>query len=218
MDGGFEEGDTRTRLLEAAGEVFAEVGYRMATLREICRRAGANNAAINYHFRDKEQLYCAVIEGLLEQAHDQMPFLAVDPAAPPRQKLYAFVRKTLHSLLGSGRMTTRLLKLMSREMVETTPALDLIVEKVVRPVGDALAQILREFLGPAADDRLVFDCVRSILSQCITYDQSRSMIVRLGHYSEFDDATIEHVADHIVAFSLGGIHSLAGQAAEHVRA
>ena len=38
---------TRRRLLEAAGEVFAEHGFRAATVQEICRRADANIAAVN---------------------------------------------------------------------------------------------------------------------------------------------------------------------------
>ena len=56
---------TKVRLLEAAGEEFAEKGYELARVRSICERAGANLAAVNYHFGDKEQLYLDV----LREAH-----------------------------------------------------------------------------------------------------------------------------------------------------
>ena len=49
--------DTRERLLHAAAEMFAEHGYRDARVRDICQRAGANIAAVNYHFGDKQRLY-----------------------------------------------------------------------------------------------------------------------------------------------------------------
>src|SRR5262245_27283390 len=54
--------DTRRRLLEAAAEVFAEEGFRKATLQEIARRASANIASTSYHFGSKERLYAAVFE------------------------------------------------------------------------------------------------------------------------------------------------------------
>ena len=55
--------DTKTRLLEAAGEEFAEKGFEGATIRAIIEKAKANIAAVNYHFGDKERLYVqAVIE------------------------------------------------------------------------------------------------------------------------------------------------------------
>ena len=57
---------TKVKLLEAAGEEFADKGFERATIRGICERAGANIAAVNYHFGDKEQLYArAVIEGIV---------------------------------------------------------------------------------------------------------------------------------------------------------
>ena len=47
---------TSDRLLEAAGEVFAEQGFHRATVRQITERARVNVAAINYHYRDKAEL------------------------------------------------------------------------------------------------------------------------------------------------------------------
>src|SRR3954468_7815087 len=48
---------TKARLLDAAGEEFANKGFELARVRAICERAGANLAAVNYHFGDKEALY-----------------------------------------------------------------------------------------------------------------------------------------------------------------
>lgn len=52
---------TRERLLEAAEELFVERGYNHVTIRDICKTAGANVAAVNYYFRDKLGLYQEVL-------------------------------------------------------------------------------------------------------------------------------------------------------------
>src|SRR5215831_1144132 len=86
--------DTRERLLEAAGQVFSEKGFRDATVREIVRRAGgANIAAVNYHFRDKEGLYAAVLEHFAHAAVAKYPAHGgLPPDATPAEQLHAFVR------------------------------------------------------------------------------------------------------------------------------
>ena len=55
------EENTRDKILNAAGEVFAEQGFEGATVRAITERAGVNVAAVNYHFRDKAELYTRVV-------------------------------------------------------------------------------------------------------------------------------------------------------------
>jgi AcrR family transcriptional regulator len=52
---------TRERLLQAATRLFADNGYRGASVRDICNLAGANPGAVSYHFVGKRQLYRAVL-------------------------------------------------------------------------------------------------------------------------------------------------------------
>ena len=84
--------------------MFAEAGFRNATVREICRRAGANIAAINYHFGDKETLYLEVLRYAHGKALEKYPPLLDVPAdAPPEKKLRAFVHSFLLRIFDKGR-------------------------------------------------------------------------------------------------------------------
>lgn len=52
----------RKRLLDAAREVFVELGYEGATLRRIAQRAGYTTGAVVHHFRDKESMILTLCE------------------------------------------------------------------------------------------------------------------------------------------------------------
>ena len=201
-------GETIDRLLAAATEVFADVGYRAATLREICRRGDANIAAVNYHFHDKEQLYKAVLEHAVLSAGEGLAQIAPRQTSLPEEKLRHFILHLFHSLLGAER-PVQLLRLIAHEMVEPTPALDVAVEKAARPLNEILAGIVAELLGRAANPTLVRDCVDSILSQCSSYHHSEAIIQRLYQLNVHDPATIERLAKHVYRFSLGGVRAIA---------
>jgi AcrR family transcriptional regulator len=54
--------DTKTLILDAAEQAFADLGFGSASLRHIIRAAGVNLAAVHYHFGSKEALVAAVFE------------------------------------------------------------------------------------------------------------------------------------------------------------
>ncbi len=201
---------TRQRLLEAAGEVFAEVGFKGATVRDICGRAGANVAAVNYHFGDKERLYSAVLRYAHSVAAAKLSPLSIDPATPAAEKLGGFIWHMLHKILGEGRPAWHG-KLMSREMVDPTPALDELVASEIRPMHDLLKTIVIDLLGPqASGDRiLVARCMASVIGQCLFYHNCRPVIDRLGLITHYDPAEL---APHVTAFSLAGIAAMAASA------
>src|SRR5579862_882776 len=144
---------TRQRLLEAAGEVFAERGFQAATVKEICQRAEANIAAINYHFRDKNSLYAEVIKFTQQRAKEKY-VQALDAAKTPEERLERFILTILQRILDVGRPAWHG-KLMAREMIDPTPALDPIVKESVVPLLKMFHDTIREILGPGVDESKV---------------------------------------------------------------
>lgn len=197
--------ETRLRLLEAAGEVFAEHGYRRATVREICSRADANIAAVNYHFGDKEKLYISALQHWLGEALRKFPPDGGLPSsAPPEQRLHAFVRSWLFRMLGTG-MPAWHGKLMAREMSEPTAGFDTILAESVRPLANRLSGLVGELLGPDVSERTVRDCALSVAGQCCFYRHAHEMIKRLFPDHSQGPEDIEHLSNHITQFSLAAI-------------
>jgi AcrR family transcriptional regulator len=56
-----ETRSTKDRILDAAERLFADQGFAATSLRDITAEAGANLAAVNYHFKSKESLIVAVV-------------------------------------------------------------------------------------------------------------------------------------------------------------
>ncbi|MCA9286415.1 MAG: CerR family C-terminal domain-containing protein [Phycisphaerales bacterium] len=203
---GSSSAQTRERLIEAAGQVFAERGFRQATIRQICNRAGANIAAVNYHFGGKRHLYAAVLRDAHRRSHDEFPiFLDTDPTDPPEERLRAFIRSFLLRMLAPGRPAWHG-RLMIREMADPTPALDELVRDSITGHFADLGQVLHELMGPQASLESVRLHAMSIVAQCLFYRMARPVIERLvpGRYGSDE---VEALAQHITAFSLAGIRA-----------
>jgi AcrR family transcriptional regulator len=208
---------TRQRLIEVAGEVFADQGFRSATIRDICGRAGANVAAVNYHFGDKEQLYLDV----LEYAHRTSltrypPDLGTTPDSSTEDRLRAFVRSFLLRLFDDG-VPAWLGKLTAREMVEPTPALDGLVERVMRPMFTSLVGLVADLSGPNADPERIRLCAQSVVGQLIFYRHAQECLRRLGPDAVCGRDKLEAIADHVTRFSLAAIRDLANEPARASR-
>jgi AcrR family transcriptional regulator len=197
--------ETRLRLLEAAGKVFAEQGFHRATIRDICSRADANIAAVNYHFGDKERLYVAVIQYWLGEAlRKYPPDGGRAPDAPADERLHAFVRSWLFRMLDEGTPAWHG-KLMAREMSEPTAAFEVLMSETVRPMSQRLTAIVRELLGPHVDEHTVRDCTMSVAGQCCFRRHAHEMIRRLYPDQPYTSERIEQLARHVTDFSLAAI-------------
>jgi AcrR family transcriptional regulator len=63
--------DTKTRILDAAEELFTEHGFEATSLRQLTTAAGVNLAAVNYHFGSKEELFQAVLTRRLDPMNQE---------------------------------------------------------------------------------------------------------------------------------------------------
>jgi AcrR family transcriptional regulator len=199
---------TRQLLLRAAAEVFAERGFRAASIREICARANANVAAVNYHFGDKEALYLEVLKDTLRCTREKYPpDMGLKAGASVEQKFRAFVHSFLLRIFDTEPQACHG-KLLSREMVEPTAALDALVEAEMRPMSAQLQKILRELLGAKAPDKTVRLCTMSVVSQIVFYHHCRPVIERLHPELRYAPKDVERLAEHISSFCLAAIKGM----------
>jgi len=193
---------TRHRLLEAAGEIFARKGYRAATVREICARAGTNLAAVNYHFGDKQNLYVEAVR----HAHfgDDEPPPSFPPGTPPEEKLRRMVREMFVRLLGRQRPAWHA-QLMAREMAEPTEACAAMVAQRVRERHRAFDEVLRELVPPGASEMDRHLIGFSIIGQCLHFKIHRPIAVHLVGEEELAAYDIERLTEHVTRFTLAAL-------------
>jgi TetR/AcrR family transcriptional regulator, regulator of cefoperazone and chloramphenicol sensitivity len=201
-----DDRETRDRLVAAAARLFAAHGYKKVTVREICRAARANVAAVNYHFGGKLGLYRTV----LQQAIDAMVRMneAVRVAGegrPPEEKLRRFIVILLNQILTPEH--AMLHHLVQREVQDPTSVLDALVDQGIRPRLEYLARVVAEMIGSDPRDDRVLRCVGSINAQAILY-MPNPIATRLGFSFKGTSKDIEAAAAHIAAFSIAGVHAL----------
>jgi TetR/AcrR family transcriptional regulator, regulator of cefoperazone and chloramphenicol sensitivity len=205
--------DVKERLIEAAGEIFARRGYRGATIRDICKKAGAHVGAVNYHFRDKKGLFADVLEHARQwSVRKYPPDAGLGPNASSEERLRAFIRSFLLRVLGQG-VPDWHGQLIARETGEPSEALSQMVRSSIHPLYIYLSDIVRELLAAESDatddaNLTTFLCAMSVTSQCLQYFTSAHVIAALCP-SSFDITDIDGLTDHITRFSLGGIRASA---------
>jgi TetR/AcrR family transcriptional regulator, regulator of cefoperazone and chloramphenicol sensitivity len=196
---------TRVRLLEAAGPVFAEHGYQAATVREICARAGANVAAVNYYFRDKAGLYLEVIRYSLSESGLPEPREAVMQAKTPQEELRMMIGAMLRRMYGVTKGPACHFRIMVHEMAQPTEALPGVVKEIMEPNYEAMRGILGRLLGKPPGDDVTRLYAHSIIAQIVHYAHARPVINLLWPELKLTPERLDAIAAHISAFSLQAI-------------
>lgn len=204
---------TRDKLIEAAGYVFAERGFRAATIREICRRAGANVAAVNYTFGDKMGLYTEVLRYSVRAAKTAAMNAALDADLSAEDTIRGVVRARLKSLC-SGERPEWQIRLVMHEFSQPTPAMARVVDEGMRPIYDRMRKAVGEVIGLPPDHETTKLSVNSIVGQILFYTFSWPVLSHLMPELKLTPDQLDRIADHIADFSLAYLKKV-GQGKAH---
>ena len=197
--------DTQAKLLDSAGQVFAEHGFKSATIREICRRAGAKNiAAVNYYFRDKEQLYRETLQYAFKCGMEQLPTPQWPEGVPAEQKLRELIRVIVYHMIALQGQQPWQMQLLLRELSQPSEAGAALVRDFIRPLYEINWSIIRELLPEASEDK-VHLVAFSIVGQIFYHRVGREVLCRLVGEEEHRSYTAERLAEHITEFSLAAV-------------
>jgi AcrR family transcriptional regulator len=212
-----EDSATALHLLEAAAHEFARHGFVAARIRDIVDAAGANLAAVNYHFGGKEGLYHATLAHLARRTRAEAPIDSPElRAMPPEDQLRAIARVMLMRYLGAAQASP-LSRIVAHELLDPTPAFGQVLEGVSRPQWRRLLEVVRALLGPRASEEEVCLAGLSAASQWTFFLFGRRMFEQFFPAIASDPGVVDRLVEHVASASIAALRAtrarLEGEAA-----
>ncbi len=125
------------KILDAALEVFADYGFKGATIDQIASRAGMSKPNLLYYFRRKRDLYVAVLERTLDMWLE--PLSAIRADGDPAEEIRAYINRKL--AFSKERPTAS--RLFANEIIQGAPLLKAILHSGLRTIVDEKAAVIR---------------------------------------------------------------------------
>lgn len=197
--------EKRSRILDAACEVFAEKGYHAAKVADICQRAGANVAAVNYYFGDKSSLYVEAWQQAYQQcSRPGSPDVA---GSSPQDKLRRYIHSLIKNFSDQG-ANGQFARLYLMELANPTGLIHDLWHQLIEPRRKVLLEIISEITGMEAAAETVLFCDMSIVNQCRALLTIRRNDLEYLLAQSLSADLIDRLADHITIFSLAGIKAV----------
>ena len=152
--------ETRLRILRTAGNLFAERGYYAVMSKDICRAAGVNTAAVNYHFGGRDELYKEVLR-LVHKQILTLDFLTGLKTCEPKEALERYFDRFAENMW-YGKSWEALV--WAREILTPSPFSMEILKEVALPKGLVAVELLAAYLGRKMDDPVLYSTFFSMMA------------------------------------------------------
>ena len=155
--------ETRTRILDAAEELFMQHGFEGTSMRLLTAKAGANLAAVNYHFGSKDALVEAVFRRRLDPMNtariaelDRLEKDAAGRAPSPQQIIGAFVGASLRMIEDSKNGGRNFIRLLGRTYTDPQKHIRSLIGQLYAPAMERFKAAFERSLPQMPRDELIW--------------------------------------------------------------
>lgn len=197
--------DTKLRLLDAAEQLFAQHGVAGTSVRRVTATAGANLAAVNYHFGSKAQLLDAIFRRRLDtlNAHRQDALAGLPDNAALEDMLRAFIRPALE-LSRESRGGDAFVRILARAYAEHDEQLRSFLSDNYGDVLKQFAAALANRLPELSKEELYWRL--DIVTGALTYAMANFGVTRRRN-GVAEQQYLEAAETHLVHFAAAGLRS-----------
>ncbi|MFT3762106.1 MAG: TetR/AcrR family transcriptional regulator [Pseudoxanthomonas sp.] len=196
---------TRTRILEAAGELFAAHGFAETTGKAIASRADVDLASINYHFGSRDGLYQAV----LVQAHHRLVNLAdlqqlARSTLPAAEKLKMLIGQLVRNTTNEAESWH--LTVLAAELLAPSSHVQVLLQSEAPMKVSLVISILSEITGIPAQDPALLPCLLNIVAPglLLLLTSKRGLP---GPREEIRQLPSEMLIEHLFRFAIAGLEA-----------
>jgi AcrR family transcriptional regulator len=201
---------TRHALIEAATAVFADKGYEGGSVRTITEKAKANQAAINYHFGDKEGLYREVLRAAVHAFDD---FSLIDDGKLPDmdrdEALRLFLRQQLMPLIKRNQLS-RYMRLFNWEILQRTDVFQELIATERIPTLATAQAIVRKFLPETASREEQTLAMIWLVNQAFIFVRHYEHLSKPPSNLRLDDGFMERLIEMLARLLTAGLAGLSG--------
>ena len=180
-----EDGEvTRRHILVTAVRLFAEHGYADTTSKMICKEAGVNIAAVNYHFGSRDDLYRAVLEDVHEHIVNEREMEAIMHAGcSAEERLGMVLDAYIANIYNSQSWHSRI---WAHELIAPSALGGLSFLQGTLTKERSISKLLSEITGIPMGDPALHCCVISVMSPylimiCVQRDMAKTL-APIFHY------------------------------------
>jgi TetR/AcrR family transcriptional regulator, regulator of cefoperazone and chloramphenicol sensitivity len=204
--------ESRARVLECAGQLFAARGFDGVTTRELASAAAVNISAITYYFEGKEGLYHAVLRQLVEETApmfdpmvDRLDAGVREAGADP-QKLAALAGWYVHALLSGILMDPKIrwqMPLVMREFQQPSAGFELLFAERINPMHNAIAKLVGAAKGLEATSTEAILITATVIGQCMAFGFARAVIFARTGWQDYTEENRRQVIETVTSGILG---------------